>query len=336
MSTESSMHHTLSTDRRVISASRRTDIPAFYAEWFMNRIRRGVVAVPNPNNARQISWQSLRPETVEAIVFWTKDARPLLPYLHELDDLGYRYYFQYTLTGYPAWLEPRTPHAQEALDAFLATSARVGPQRVVWRYDPIFFPPGMDERWHVERFTGIASALSGATQRCVISFLDVFRKTASNLARSCASSSLGPGGSPVRPFPLDLRGFGETLAHAARAAGIEITTCAEPPHVVEALGPGVTPGKCVDNKLLLKLGVEVSARKDSGQREACDCVRSREIGMYDSCQHGCAYCYATISTEVAAQNAIRNHHPESASLLGEVADDECPPWPDREGQLPLI
>ena len=332
MSSEPGVRHKLSTDPRVISASRRTDIPAFYSDWFMNRIRRGVVAVPNPNNADQISWQSLRPETVEAIVFWTKDARPLLKHLAELDERRYRYYFQYTLNRYPDWLEPHTPHGAEAIDAFLETSDLVGPDRVVWRYDPIFFLPGLDEKWHIEQHAHLAEELDGRTKRCVISFLDVFRKTKGNLGRACADGNLGS----YKSFPSDMRAFGDALSGNARRRGMQVTTCAEPDGVVGSLGEGVTRGKCIDEQLLAKIGVSVPDKKDKGQREACGCISSREIGMYDSCQHGCAYCYATVSTDVARENIRKRHDRDSASLLGLISDDDCPAWPEEEAQTSLF
>ena len=210
------MNHTLSAKSRVISASRRTDIPRFYAEWLMTRIRKGVVAVPNPNNADSVSWQSLKPETVDAIVFWTKDPRPLLPHLPELDDLGFRYYFQYTLTGYPEWLEPNTPHGSEAIDAFRETSERVGAHRVVWRYDPISFLPGLTEEWHLENHARLAADLEGLTNRCVISFLDVFRKTAGNLRRACLAHGLDSFEETGASFPSDPRAFGDTFGATGR------------------------------------------------------------------------------------------------------------------------
>jgi len=319
-----SRRHSFAAGHHVISASRRTDIPAFYAEWFMTRIRRGIVAVPNPNNADSVSWLSLAPDAVDAIVFWTKDPRPLLPYLDELDERGYRYYFQYTLNDYPSWLEPNTPKGEEALIAFRELSQRLGPQRVVWRYDPVCFLPGLDAEWHVKNHARLAAALDGATHRCVISFLDVFRKTAANLQRACDARGLEFNAAAASALS-DPGAFGEAIGLAAQAYGMLAVTCAEPDDIVSRLGSRIAHGKCIDDRILGVLGADVSSKKDSGQRAECGCVASREIGMYDSCRHGCAYCYATVSTKVARQNMLEHHYPQSASLLGWTSDEDGPP-----------
>lgn len=326
MSTEQKRKkHTFSADPRIISASRRTDIPAFYSDWFMRRIEREVVAVPNPNNAHQVSWWSLAPASVKAFVFWTKDARPMFPHLDQLDSLGHNYYFQYTLNEYPRWLEPRTPHGDEALEAFRNLSRRLGPHRVVWRYDPIFFTADTDAAWHARNHRRIAEALDGYTEKCVISFLDVFRKTAGNLGSACESQGLGGFEGAVDSFTPEMRAFGDEIGENAESHGMRVATCAEAADVVSQLGPHVNQGKCIDPLLLARLEVTALEKKDTGQREACDCIASREIGMYDSCLHGCAYCYATASTDRAHRNARDKHFPESATLLGWTSDDECPP-----------
>jgi hypothetical protein len=313
--------HTFQTGRRVISASRRTDIPAFYSEWFMRRVRDGVVAVPNPMNAGQVSWVSLEPEYVDAIVFWTKNAAPLLPHVPDLER-SYKFYFQYTVTAYPEWLERKTPSIEQSVDTFRRLSELVGAQRVVWRYDPILFLPGINAEWQLEHFHVLAESLDGYTERCVISFIDVFRKAASNLKK--ALSSVGVGGQleqSLRDVPEDLHDFARRLREAA--CGIPLTTCAEPSDINRAMAPHVMPGKCVDDGLLRALGAQVQPKKDKGQREACGCVESREIGMYDSCRHGCAFCYATVSEAVGRASQWK-HYPDSASLLGRIDPAECP------------
>jgi hypothetical protein len=203
----------------------------------------------------------------------------------------------------------------------------------VWRYDPILFLPGLDEDWHIRQHARLADRLHGKTKRCVISFLDVFRKTKGNLGRACSARGLGSYEEAVSSFPRDMRAFGDTLAANAARNGIRVVTCAEPDGVVGSLGAGVARGKCIDEQLLAKIGVSARDRKDPGQREACGCISSREIGMYDSCQHGCAYCYATVSTDVARENIRERHFADSASLLNRTSDEDCPPWPDNPEQL---
>ena len=145
----------------IISASRRTDIPAFYARWFMNRIREGYCTVPNPFNPNQVSRISLKPEDVDIIVFWTRYARPLMPFLNELDDRGYRYYFLYTLMNNPRALEPKSPSHKRSLNTFQNLSNRIGMEKVIWRYDPIVFTRITDPNFHKETYQHIAEQLKG-------------------------------------------------------------------------------------------------------------------------------------------------------------------------------
>ena len=145
----------------IISASRRTDIPAFYADWFINRVREGSCEVPNPFNPRQVATISLKPEDVDSIVFWTRSPRPLFRHLRELDGRGFFYYFQYTLLDYPAVIDSHTPPAWRALDTFRALADRIGPERVVWRYDPIVLSEITPPEYHLETFGRLAAALRG-------------------------------------------------------------------------------------------------------------------------------------------------------------------------------
>jgi hypothetical protein len=314
----------------IISASRRTDIPAFYSRWFINRIRAGYCTVPNPFNPQQVSTISLAPQDVEVIVFWTRHARPLLPFLGELDRSGYRYYFQYTLMDNPRLLDPRTPSLDVALDTFYRLADCVGPERVIWRYDPIVFSQATGASFHCERFAHIAGALRGRTRRVVISVMDLYRKTERRL-RQLADQGLEVASYSGRPSAR-FDGLMGDLVQAACQNGMEITSCAEE---IDLRPYGIRPGKCIDDEYIRRVfGLAVGARKDPTQREACGCVVSRDIGMYDSCLFGCRYCYATSSFERARLN-WREHDPQSPSLLGH---HDAPP-PDvalRQPALPLV
>jgi hypothetical protein len=314
----------------IISASRRTDIPAFYSRWFINRVRAGYCTVPNPFNPRQVATISLAPQDVEVVVFWTRHALPLLPFLDELDRRGYRYYFQYTLMDNPRLLDPRTPSLPVALDTFQRLSDRLGPERVIWRYDPIVFSRVTGASFHSEQFAHIARALRGRTRRVVISVMDLYRKTGKRL-RQLADQGLEVvpySGRPSARFD-DLMG---SLVRTAQENGMEITSCAEE---IDLRPYGIQPGKCVDDDYIRRVfGLAVGGRKDPSQREACGCVVSRDIGIYDSCLFGCRYCYATTSFERARRN-WRDHDPESPSLLGH--HDAAPPHvATRQQILPLI
>jgi hypothetical protein len=301
----------------IISASRRTDIPAFYAEWFVERTRAGFCTVPNPFNRAQVSVISLRPEDVAAIVFWTRNPRPLFPHLDELDRRGYRYYFQYTILDYPRALEAGTPPLEAALRTFCELSARIGPERVIWRYDPIVLSPATDVAFHLARYAEIARRLHGRTRRSVISVMDWYRKIERRMQAAAEQGIPVPAGA-VTSWP----GFDDLmwgLAALAAAHEMEIVSCAEE---IDLTRFGIAPGKCVDDELIRRLfGIEVEERKDSSQRPACGCVVSRDIGMYDSCLFGCQYCYATTSFQ-AARRHHAEHDPHSPSLLSHALVSE--------------
>lgn len=278
----------------IISASRRTDIPAFYADWFMERIRAGHCDVANPYNRNQVSRVSLKPADVDVIVFWTRNPAPLLPHLAELDARGLRYYFQVTLMANPSLLDPGSRPLEESIRTFTALSDRIGPARVIWRYDPIVLSNLTDPAFHRETFAFIATALNGRTQRVVISFVDLYK---SILARMRRLESSG-----LRLMPAEgphLPGLARSLVEIAGSHGMSLFSCAEK---IDLQPFGVKPGKCVDDRLIAELfGLTVPHRKDPHQRAACGCIPSRDIGTYDTCPNHCVYCYATRRASAAAR-----------------------------------
>ena len=295
----------------IISASRRTDIPAFYTPWFMHRVRAGYCTVPNPFNRTQVSTVSLRPEEVDVIVFWTRNPRPLLSALDELDTRGYRYYFQYTLLDNPRALDPKSPPVEAAIATFQALAERVGPARVIWRYDPIVLSTATDADFHLARYARIAAALRGYTTRSVVSVMDHYKKAARRL-RSLAAQGIELAATPAEQMP----GFAELmqgLAAIAAASDMEIQSCAEE---LDLTGYGIRPGKCIDDVYICRVfGRQLDLKKDPSQRAACGCVVSRDIGMYDSCLFGCTYCYATSSFERAAGHHA-GHDATGEALVG--------------------
>ena len=292
----------------IISASRRTDIPAFYAEWMVRRLKEGYCTVANPFNRNQVTRISLKPEDVDAIVFWTRNPRPLIPYLDELDSRAYKYYFQFTILGYPREIDPKCPPAETAVQAFCEISRRLGPGRVVWRYDPIVLSEITSPSYHQDNFRRLAEALRGHTRRVVVSIVDMYRKIESRLKKLEGTPA------EVRPCdPGDLAPLMRGLARLAGDNGMEIVSCAEE---VDLRPFGILPGKCVDDRVIAEaFGIEVPATKDPAQRKACGCVVSRDVGMYESCLFGCNYCYATKSFDQAKAN-YESHDSNSPSLLG--------------------
>lgn len=295
----------------IISASRRTDIPAFYSKWFMNRVRQGSCYVPNPLNVKQVSQVHLNPVDVEAIVFWSKNPAPLLPHLRELDKLGFHYYFQFTLNAYPLALEPNVPSIKERIATFKDLSRHVGPLRVAWRYDPIIVSNFTPFEYHEERFSWIAGELRGSTQRVMVSLVDYYRKTNRRLSQLEREEDCSFNRDVVSSRGIiNLMG---NIATVAKKNDIEIFTCAEESDFSQV---GVQQGKCIDEGILNNIwSQKIVYKKDPTQRGACLCMLSKDIGINDTCIHGCPYCYSTSSYGVA-QNRYREHDPDSPVLWG--------------------
>lgn len=297
----------------IISASRRTDIPAFYADWFANRLKAGFLLVRSPFNYHQVKRVSLARRDVEAIVFWTRNAEKLLPHLSLLDEQGHAYYFQYTITGYPRTIERAVPKPLSAIDTFKALSDRIGPDRVLWRYDPILLSNLIDLSEHKRLFEKIAGMLKGQTRRVTISFADFYKKTERNLKKVEALQVEDIVANEAARS--DLAAF---MAAVAVDCGMEIQTCSEKEDLSQF---GIPHGKCIDDGILRSVfGLNIGGEKDKGQREECGCIKSVDIGAYNSCLHGCAYCYATFNPQLAARNK-EAHDPTSPFLIGGSPDD---------------
>lgn len=292
----------------IISASRRTDIPAFYSEWFANRIEQEFLLSRNPFNYHQISRVSLRPGDVEAIVFWTRNPRKILKTLDVLDCKRIPYYFQYTITGYPRTIERSVPRPMDAIKTFIELSERLGLGRVIWRYDPILLSNFVDLNEHKRLFAKIAGMLSGSTNCVVISFADFYKKTSRNLSKVPELIC-----SDLLAQQDQLLELAEFMARIAGEHGMQIQSCAEDVDLSEI---GVPHGKCIDDQRLKELfNLTIKPTKDLGQRPACGCVKSIDIGMYNTCMHGCSYCYATFDHEKTLAQRQR-HDPLSPFLVG--------------------
>lgn len=286
----------------IISASRRTDIPAFYSDWFLRRAAQGEVLVRNPMRFHQVSRISLRPQDVDFIAFWTKNPAPLLPRLNELAD--YDYGFLYTITGYGPVLEPGVPPVAETLRTFRALSERLGPQRVLWRYDPVLSHPMWTVADHRRNFEALARSLAGVTHRCIISFLDAYRTGAGALKRAQVTVPDADMVSAIAPF----------LAETADRFSMTVEACAEP-HDLSRYG--IRPGHCIDPTFT---GV-ASGGKDRNQRPGCGCQPSVDIGAYHSCPHRCVYCYANHGEARLSEN-LRLHDPASPLLVGTLQPED--------------
>jgi hypothetical protein len=300
-------------DSMIISASRRTDLPAFYSTWFMQRIQEGYFVRVNPFNARQQGIISLQPRVVEAFIFWSKNPAPLIPSLVELDERGYSYYFQFTLNSYPDILEPRLPPLKERLEVFKRLSQQIGAKRVLWRYDPIIFSDLTPTDYHLSVFKKIAMELAGFTEKCTISFLDNYQKV-TNRFRKLRIQTNQLSMEEIYSFCRNLQGICENK-------GIQVATCGE---TLSLIGLGIIPGKCIDADLISAIsGKTISIGKDPHQRATCQCTLSVDMGMYNSCSFACAYCYAINSYE-QVQNNRKKHNERSPMLIGYPMDYRLP------------
>jgi len=297
----------------IVSASRRSDVPAFFGGWFLNRVREGWALAVNPFNPGQSRRVSLAPRQVAALVFWTKNPGPFLPRLGELDQRGFAYYFLHTLNRYPDFLEPGLPPLERRLETFKELARRLGPRRVVWRYDPIIISNLTPPSYHLENFARLAGELRSSARRVVISFLQMYAKLKPRLARAAQEHGLEVIDYKDGSHEEELRGLAGGLARIAGEHGLEIAACAEE----RDLRPqGVAPSACVDPVLLNDLfGLRLAPGKDQHQRGACGCAPSVDIGAYNTCSHGCLYCYANAAPAALARN-LALHDPLSPCLVG--------------------
>ncbi|MDR2402822.1 MAG: DUF1848 domain-containing protein [Spirochaetaceae bacterium] len=275
----------------IISVSRRCDIPRFQFDWFMERLEAGFTDVTNPFNRGQVRRVSLLPGDADAFVFWTRDPRPILLRAAELEERGIRYYVMTTLTGYPAVLEPDVPAAEEVIAAMEGLAEKLGPERVVWRYDPIILSSCTDEAFHSRNFRALAEALGASVCRVIVSLYDPYPAAERRLFRLEKTGTLGMmplygADGSLLPRTRELLA---DLAGIARETGMEIRSCAEG---AEFLSLGIEPGACIDGERIRRLwGIEAGGR-DTNQRPLCRCAPATDIGRYGPCPAGCAYCYA--------------------------------------------
>lgn len=287
----------------IISASRRTDIPAFYSEWFIERIKQGYACVKNPMNAKQIKTVSLKPQDVDCIVFWTKNAAPLMNKLKTLDDLGYMYYFLYTITPYEKDIEPNIPDKKEIILNFIKLSETIGSDRVILRYDPIIINSKYTADFHIKYFKNLTAKLNEHKNKCIISFVDIYNKLSKQTKEIIAS--------PINNS--DMFDIARKLNKIAQDNNITVQTCCED---IDLSLLGIPRGACIDKTLIEHLsGRKSNISKAKSQRELCNCAESVDIGAYNTCTHGCVYCYANTGMNSVIENK-KKHDINSPFLIG--------------------
>ncbi|MBQ3366566.1 MAG: DUF1848 domain-containing protein [Acidaminococcaceae bacterium] len=294
----------------IISASRRTDIPACYSDWFLKRVQEGFLFVRNPKFRHSVSRISLSPSVVDCIVFWTKNPLPMLDKLPAIRD--YMYYFQFTVTGYGKDIEPHIPNKKNViLPAFIRLSEQLGKDRMVWRYDPILFNDRYTPEYHLRAFGEIARTLEGYTDTCVISFLDnysVYGQAVTGLQAEDKTDD----------FLLD---FSSKLAVTAKEHGMTVSTCAEE---IDLSPVGIGHNACIDKTRIERLlGTTLSPLgKDTAQRSECLCSTSIDIGTYNTCPNGCRYCYANLKGDAMVKLISARYDINSPMLCDRVREED--------------
>jgi hypothetical protein len=291
----------------IISASRRTDIPSYYSEWFFNRIKEKLVYVRNPMNIHQISKISLEPDVVDCIVFWSKNPKPMIDKLQLIQD--YSYYFQFTLNPYGQDIEIYLPLKDEIIETFKKLSDIVGPEKIIWRYDPVLLNEKYNITYHIENFEKFASILKGYTEKVTFSFIDFYKRITENIKIIKAHE-----------ITIEEKNIiAENFSQIAKENNLLIDTCAED---IDLSKYGITHARCIDDRLITRIiGYNFSAEKDKNQRLECGCIKSIDIGEYNSCSNGCIYCYANYSHTLVEKN-IKKHIGLSPLLIDGVNSND--------------
>jgi hypothetical protein len=289
----------------IVSASYRTDIPAFYASWFLKRLGSGDCRVVNPYGGAAYE-VSLAPEAVDGFVLWTRNMAPLMPHLDAVRRVA-PFIVQFTLTGYPRAIEASVINVDAAVGQLRELRRRFGPRVAVWRYDPIVFTAELDGAAHEARFAALAQALKGSVDEVVLSVVHPYQKTRRNLDRAARHHGF-EWRDPAVEEKQHLLG---RLAAIARDSGLAPTLCSQP----ELLAPGLGEARCIDAERLADVAQHPIAARTGGNRPGCRCALSRDIGAYDTCPHGCVYCYAVADRDRALGN-FRRHDPDAPMLQG--------------------
>lgn len=288
----------------ILSVSRRTDIPAFYGKWFMERLKEQYVLVRSPFNIHQLSRIALSPNNIDAIVFWTKNSKPFHKYLKDIDNMGYKYYFQYTITPYKKDMEENLLDKKIIINSFQELSSLIGKEKVILRYDPIILTNNYTIDYHIKAFERLCNHMKGYTNKIIFSFLDDYKKISKNMKSH----------NVYNISQDDMQILAENFSSIAKSHNIILESCAEK---IDLEKYNIKHGKCIDDELIEEItGTKLKAPKDN-QRKACGCIKCIDIGEYNSCIHNCIYCYANVNKDSAYKN-YKLHNPLSPLLIGNI------------------
>lgn len=283
----------------IINTGMRTDIPAYYSEWFLNRIRAGYVLVRNPYYPSQVTKYRLTPDVVDVLAFCTKNPAPMFPFLKELGT--FRQFWFVTITPYGKEIEPNVPDKTVVLESFQKLSDCVGSKAVAWRYDPVFVTEKYSLAYHIETFQAMAETLRGYTSQVVISFIDLYQKTKKNFweVRKVAQR--------------EETQLAKAFVRIGKQNDMTIKSCFERKELADC---GVDISGCMTKEVLEQaIGEELDAPKKRNPRLECNCLLGNDIGMYNTCEHFCRYCYANYDSQTVIYNR-KHHNPESPFLIG--------------------
>jgi hypothetical protein len=289
----------------IISASYRTDIPAFYGAWFLNRLAAGYVRTVNPYGG-QVSFVSLSGGAVDGFVFWTRNLEPFFDALDVVRAKNMPFVVHYTVTGYPRALDAATIRPERAIAHIREVASAFGPGTAVWRYDPIVLTSLTPPAWHRRNFDRLCRAMAGAVDEVVVSFAQIYRKTARNMSAAATAMDFDWWDPPAE----DKRALLLCLADIADSRGLRPTLCDQPELRID----GVCEARCIDAERLGRVAGRPIDAPRRPHRKTCGCWASRDIGAYDSCPHGCAYCYA-VNSRQAAKRRFGDHDPDSEFLV---------------------
>lgn len=289
----------------ILNTGSRTDIPAYYSDWFYNRIQAGYVLVRNPYYPTRITKYLLNPEVIDIIVFCTKNPLPMIDRLSLLADFDTFWFV--TITAYGQDIEPYVPPKEQVINSFCRLSSLAGSKRMSWRYDPVFITDQYSIGYHIEQFDRMAEALSGYTDQCVVSFIDLYEKTKRNFRGIRSVTALEQ--------ERLIAGFSQI----AKANGMQIHLCCENVGLVRE---NVDADGCMSKAVLEKaLGCRLNVPKKKLARSECSCLLGADIGAYNTCGHGCLYCYANYDRETVVKNR-KLHNAASPLLVGAVAEND--------------
>lgn len=290
----------------IINTGSRTDTVQYYTKWLLKRFEEGFVYSRNPLFPSKVTRYELNPETVDCVVFCSKNYEPILPYIKEITE-KFNTYFHYTITAYGKDIEPNVPSIDKSIETLIKLSEIVGKQRIAWRYDPILLSEKYTKDVHRETFTYMTKELSPHIDRCIFSFVEMYKKLRTNMPEILLLTE------------DDKIEIAKNTGEIAKKYNMVVQTCATGENFEQF---GILQSGCMTSEILGKANnIKFKKLRHAGNRKGCNCMESRNIGDYDTCPNGCKYCYANQNPLIAKEN-FKKHNPDSPLILGELKEGD--------------